>query len=233
MAADFSQLYSQLGLGPDCSLEEFRHACRRRIADLHPDRADADTVADVTQIPLDELLVLYAKAIRFHGQHGRLPGAAPVHHPPPAAVAPAVPVQLIVPLPAIEPVAGAGGDASAAATSAVVRSSPRGPLIVLLLVAIVLIALTAREETTQAAGGDVQAATPVESQDDAAPVVETLEIGMDPESVLAIQGEPMRYNEWEWEYGPSWLRFEDGQLVDWYSSPLHPLKTATASPQGE
>src|SRR3546814_13650073 len=60
-----------------------------------------------------------------------------------------------------------------------------------------------------------------------------LELGMDTETVRAIQGEPMRINGGTWEYGPSWLRFEHGELVDWYSSPLHRLKTRSPSPASD
>ena len=63
---------------------------------------------------------------------------------------------------------------------------------------------------------------------DAAPV--WLELGMDPTSVIAIQGRPMRIEGDRWEYGPSWLRFDEEGLVDWYSSPLHPLETPHRMP---
>ena len=57
---------------------------------------------------------------------------------------------------------------------------------------------------------------------------------MDADAVRASEGEPtlMVSNE-RWEYGPSWIRFEHGKVVDWYSSPLYPLNTATRrSPHG-
>jgi hypothetical protein len=230
MAADFSQLYSQLGLGPECSLEDFRHACRRRIADLHPDRGGATDAAspdatEAEQIPLDELLALYAKAIRFHGQHGRLPGAPPLQAAP---ILPAQPAPLLVPVFAAEPVADTATETQTASSTA---WSMRWPLIVLLLIAAGLIALGTREDDSATGQGEAQTAGVAEPDDSAVPVVDQLELGMDADAVLAIQGAPMRYNDWEWEYGPSWLRFEDGQLVDWYSSPLHPLRTATASPK--
>jgi hypothetical protein len=57
-----------------------------------------------------------------------------------------------------------------------------------------------------------------------------LEIGMDMQAVRQIQGEPAQQEGSRWFYGPSWLYFEDDHLVDWYSSPLYPLKTATSSP---
>jgi hypothetical protein len=57
-----------------------------------------------------------------------------------------------------------------------------------------------------------------------------LALGMDKRSVRTIQGAPMSTQGDNWFYGPSWLRFEQDQLVDWYSSPLHRLKTASPTP---
>lgn len=53
---------------------------------------------------------------------------------------------------------------------------------------------------------------------------------MDTDVVRAIQGEPVIGGTDHWEYGPSWIRFENGKVVDWYSSPLNPLKTTTVQP---
>lgn len=47
---------------------------------------------------------------------------------------------------------------------------------------------------------------------------------MDPETVRTLEGEPVMINGERWDYGPSWIRFEDHQVVDWYSSQLRPLK---------
>ena len=61
-----------------------------------------------------------------------------------------------------------------------------------------------------------------------------LEIGMKAADVMAIQGRPVDVRDEEWDYGPSWLRFDKrGRLIDWYSSPLRPLKAATESPPPE
>ncbi len=57
-----------------------------------------------------------------------------------------------------------------------------------------------------------------------------LELGMDADAVRTIQGDPVISGADHWEYGPSWIRFENGKVADWYSSPLSPLKTATAQP---
>lgn len=79
MDSDFNQLYAQLRLRPDCTLDEFKRAYRRRVAELHPDRRpeEAGQVADSQATALSELTSLYTTATRFHRAHGRLPGAPP------------------------------------------------------------------------------------------------------------------------------------------------------------
>jgi hypothetical protein len=65
------------------------------------------------------------------------------------------------------------------------------------------------------------------------PAVETLlAIGMESPEVRRIQGEPFNSHDQRWEYGPSWILFDCGKVVDWYSSPLHPLQVRSASPGG-
>jgi hypothetical protein len=63
-----------------------------------------------------------------------------------------------------------------------------------------------------------------------APVAPMLAVGMSPETVRAIEGDPVAVRDDLWEYGPSWVRFDHGSLVDWYSSPLHALKTTRTRP---
>src|SRR5690606_31638320 len=69
---DFIALYSELGLEPDCSVDAFRLAYRRRVADLHPDRVGASGEDE-----LKSLNLRYAAALEFHRHYGRLPGAPP------------------------------------------------------------------------------------------------------------------------------------------------------------
>lgn len=77
MKPDFSLLYSQLDLPPDCSLEEFRSAYMRRIAELHPDRSGVEPTTVEAQATLRELVSTYVAVTRFHRRYGRMPGASP------------------------------------------------------------------------------------------------------------------------------------------------------------
>lgn len=83
MNQDFAALYAELELDPGCSLDELRHAYRRRISELHPDRNGGEPAGDEGQAILGELTSLYANAVRFQRQYGRLPGstARPVAPP--------------------------------------------------------------------------------------------------------------------------------------------------------
>jgi len=95
MGVDFSQLYSLLDLEPDCSLEQLKHAYRKRVAELHPDRRASQDPNDEATGRLATLLPLYRMAIQFHEQHGRLPGgmgdASTPKQPPPPRRDPAAP----------------------------------------------------------------------------------------------------------------------------------------------
>jgi len=232
MTVDFAQLYSQLGIRTDCSLEEFKQACRRRIREQHPDRAGmhAASTADVaTRIPLAELLPLYAKALRFHRKHGRLPGAPPVHaHAglPRERLFPAAMTSASTPI-----APGEGASDSATNTP---RFTMRGPLLLMLAIAVVLVGISAWNDDAPAPAPPVPASMPTEVLEaETGPIDLQLEIGMDTETVRRIQGEPLQQEGSQWIYGPSWLYFERGRLADWYSSPLYPLKTATGSPSDD
>lgn len=61
------------------------------------------------------------------------------------------------------------------------------------------------------------------------PTVPTLALGMSVENVRAIEGNPDTIDGDRWEYGASWIRFEHGQVVDWYSSPAHAFKATDAN----
>lgn len=77
MKPDLESLYSQLDLQPDCSLEEFQCAYRRRIGELHPDRNQGKKQSAEMRRQLRHLLWMHATVNRFHRRYGRMPGAKP------------------------------------------------------------------------------------------------------------------------------------------------------------
>ncbi|MFC5578026.1 hypothetical protein ACFPOA_08405 [Lysobacter niabensis] len=77
MKPDLTLLYTELGLQPNCSLQEFQLAYRRRISELQPNRVAGGSQSPETAFLLRDLIGLYTTASRFHRRYGRLPGAAP------------------------------------------------------------------------------------------------------------------------------------------------------------
>ena len=204
---DFTSLYREIGVGPNCSVDEFRLAYRRRVAGLHPDRAGASGEDDLKTLNLH-----YAAALDFHRHYGRLPGAAP---PPP-------PRRSFRPAPTH--VAEETHDAGPPA-----RRPSRFVVYGMLVLAALLAWWWSRTEVEPFAidsvgivGNERQTATAAATR---------LLPGMTPDEVLAVQGEPVGWDgDAQWLYGPSWIRFRCARVVDWYSSPLKPLKAAASKP---
>jgi hypothetical protein len=55
---------------------------------------------------------------------------------------------------------------------------------------------------------------------------ERIALGLDAADVERLAGPPMFRSAERWEYGPSEIRFTDGRVSGWYSSPLRPLPVA-------
>lgn len=213
MKRDMSQLYSRLGLRPGCTLDEFKHAYLRRIAELHPDHVNG-AVGDANA--LNELVWLYATARRFHRRHGRLPGAQVRATPSPAAYRSVGMVRS-------EPVQSAG--AGQAEHAALIPARSERPLpaatLVLPLVAVLLLILLSGDWLTPTPQPDPGKTSPANEHPS-----NSLKPGMFETAVLELQGEPSEKRGDRWIYGPSWVQFEDGRVVDWYSAPQHPLMIA-------
>ncbi|GAB2579060.1 J domain-containing protein [Dyella jejuensis] len=209
---DFLHLYRQLRLSPDCDLQEFKQAYRRRVSALHPDRKPQDYVDSRAAQRLQQLNAHYEAAMEFQRLHGRLPGATPV-------VRGALPDR-----------ASRSRHPSPSAPS----NAPRRPhvkwLVPIALVAIGILfwGVSAvpppSNDASDSVAGDNDASL---GETSAAPA---LTLGMSEENVRAIEGDPVMIRDDVWEYGPSWVRFDHDSVVDWYSSPLHSLKTARTRP---
>jgi hypothetical protein len=209
ITTDFLLLYAELKVNPDCSLDHFKRAYRRRVAELHPDRA-LGKANPAAMARLQNLTRLHDEAMRFHDRHGRLPGSnsasqgaqsGPADTPPPRPT-------MKQPAPA--------------------RSTARSiAIVVLLLAALAALWFLMPDETADDATEPDRVS--VAAKAPAAPVVDVLTVGMDEGDVRRVQGEPAFLSTDLWEYGPSYVRFEKHKVVGWYSSPLYPLKTGTPS----
>lgn len=216
---DFVVLYDELGLGPDCTLEALKRAYRRRVGHLHPDHAGP--LGDIPR--LQRLNRLYESAIAFHRLHGRLPGALPAQGhggdpeaasgrgtdpaPPPAAQAPARPPSLTGSAP-----------------------HPRYA-IALVLAAAALLWLKLGENPRDRPEPGSEPPQPARGSPAAGPAAGgEIKLGMEAGRVVAIQGPPLNAYERRWDYGPSWIGFHCGKVIDWYSSPLRPLRVGSDSP---
>ncbi len=209
---DFLLLYKELRLRPGCGLGEFRQAYRRRVAELHPDRVQHHLYEDAAA-RLSSLNAMYASAMEFHKKHGRLPGEASVYRPDPA------------------PRAQTPSPQPAPPTAPPKRASWFLTLLLVLAALVVGWILGAVEGT----GGDDQSSTApaaprvtfaVDTETGPAPLakIARIRVGMDSDRVVEIEGEPVTTAKDRWEYGPSWIAFHCGEVLDWYSSPLRPLK---------
>ena len=221
---DFSKLYAQLNLRPDCSLEEFKHAYRRKVATLHPDRHSGEQgVAGDARVPLSDLMSLYGMAIQFQRDHGRLPGA-PVTNKSPSLLRPP---RNIAPM---------GAYIERQGEQAVGSISRRNWLLLaglLALVAYLVISSTPDMPADQPPNPAHHTAVPAAGASAQPLDGDQIALGMDTATVLSVQGTPSRSSEELWEYGPSWIRFEKGLVVGWYSSPLYRLRTSKQQASGE
>jgi hypothetical protein len=232
---DFLVLFQELGLPANCTLDELKLAFRRRVSQLHPDRAIGH-VADA-ESRLQRLTAMYDAALDFHRRYGRMPGNS-MHgsrRPTGGALGPRAPDASRV-------------SGEHAAVPAPPQKSNTGLALLggfagLALVAWLIAGSSIDDSTSEirqsapASHTEAADATPAEvaTDDDAAPsgampAPRHLRLGMTHVDVATLEGEPLSTNGPQWDYGPSWIAFRCGRVADWYSSPLRPLRTASTHP---
>lgn len=252
---DFLDLYARLRLEPGCTLAEFKQAYRRHVAQWHPDRRPAGRADAIAAKRLQRLTAQYGAAMDFHRRHGRLPGA-----PLSAAVAadlnegadnePADRAQTRMQAAGSHDAMGQGygphSNAPSGHTShAYGRPAQAGtdvgvaPVKVLStrwrllagVIAVAVLAWTFLPAASEPGSDEAKAAAAEASSTASAPAsVTMLALGMSEEQVAKIEGEPNHRDSDEWEYGPSWVRFDHGAVSDWYSSPLRGLHVPGTRP---
>jgi hypothetical protein len=163
---------------------------------------------------------MYTSAMEFHKQHGRLPGEASIYRPDPT------------PRPQTPPQPEAAPKHSS------------WLLTVLLVLAALIVGWILGAVERDGDGGDEQSSSKpavppvtfvVDTESGPAPIpkIVRIRVGMDSDRVVEIEGQPVTTAKDRWEYGPSWIAFHCGEVLDWYSSPLRPLKVESMQAPAE
>jgi hypothetical protein len=222
------RLYEELGVRPDQGVEQLTRRYRQRLHELHPDSQYGTADSSGQQPSVDDsdglgwLTRSYREALAFERAHGRLPGAGQAGH----AGQPAPPIDS-GPAPVTHgPLPPRRGRRRQPPPARMPPASGRRWLLGLAVLLLLILALSPELEL------DAPEPPPPASRDRtglpaAAAPAAGIRIGSSEAEVLHVQGEPHLRSDTLWEYGPSWVRFENGRVQDWHNSPLHPLKVAT------
>jgi hypothetical protein len=217
---DFIADYARLGARIGCDFEELKRCYRRAVRELHPDLHPDLAEDQYSQGHLRELLSAFRRLNDYHRHFGRLPGEPRV----PGAIPPRTP-----PLP--DP-------------TGPTRRRPITATIVLLLAALGIWLLSDRQSPPQTSFPPARPTTaaPARIPDSRTAVsapadlrvrspagTDAVRIGDDRRRVRGILGAPIVSSADTWDYGPSHVRFRDGRVVDWYSSPLKPIAVDDSS----
>jgi len=222
---DFLDLYRRLGLDPGCGLAELKQAYRRHVAALHPDRQQGRPADPRTASRLQRLNAQYTAAMEFHRRHGRLPGAPQTAAPEGRQLSDTA-REMPDPFAQRRRQPFAASPWPSAAAPAARRPHARMALL-LVIAALSVLGWTMHSASSSSSADDDSAsqagAGNVAQETQASAAV--LQVGMSADEVRTVEGEPLATHGDLWEYGPSWIRFEHDEVIEWHSSPLRPLHT--------
>jgi hypothetical protein len=207
---DFDALYRELGMPEGGTLEALKQRYRRRVAQWHPDR---DLGAVQGQERLKALNLRYSALLEYHRRHGRLPPA---------------------PRPPVSQARGSAVLMPEAHSRDAAPTNPRRPIawLLLALAAGGTWLLWPRGEASAPSASELARSAPAWSAAEKPAPDRELRRGLDRRAVLRLLGEPIMRDDRTgvWSYGPSWVRFECGRVVGWYSSPLFGLRVEGVRP---
>ncbi|MBD8524852.1 hypothetical protein [Pseudomarimonas arenosa] len=202
---DYAADFAALSCAPGCDVDTLERAWRRAISQWHPDRASSEQQAAFSE-RLHQANAAYRRLREFHRIHRRLPGGGASRPSMPGVErlsAQTAPTVTEAAGPSRKRWLWAGGLLGLAALWAILGHSER------------------RDEPVRAARvGQVDAATELAQ----------IELGSAREQVLATLGKPILIVDGRWEYGPSYIEFDNDRVSNWYSSPLRPLPVAAQRP---
>lgn len=220
---DFITLYEELKLGAQCDLAEFKRAYRKRVTQLHPDHQ-----GEAGDMPrLQRLNRMYDAALDFHREHGRLPGAPPARTPAKPSPAPQWGDEDTVASPAHA--SEALGAVLIDEPEPVTGMSRRRRYVLLLVLAGVLLYWWAAHRSAAPSLDPEGPGDAVHPGFGATVVAREVTVGMDEQQVRRILGAPTGMHDGRWDYGDSWVQFQCGQVVGWYSAPHDRLPVDEAS----
>lgn len=199
----------RLGLAPGALPDALKPAWRRAVSQLHPDRHGEQADRELADVN-----AAFQRLQAFLRQHGRLPGALDQNRPTAAPARRAAPRWVLAAIgvaaaalvlwPQADPAAGDPATMDPAAIDSANRATP-----------------DAIDVPTPGGGAALEAgATTIGAR------AKRIELGLSPAEVERLAGPPMFRSRERWEYGPSEIRFTEGRVSGWYSSPLRPLPVA-------
>lgn len=203
----FKHCYRTLHVSSDCSWTELRLAYRRRVRSCHPDRmaATADHGSERDD-EFKEVVRAFRALAAFHRRHGELPPpwlTVAADAPPPHVRADAA---------ATEP-----REKQRRRLHARGKRDWRMPRLHKAVVSAFLLGVATSAILGHLGNSYSAHAQPTRTG--------KIAVGMDPQSVVEVQGVPSYTSGSVWFYGESGIIFERGCVVGWENQPPFPLRT--------